>query len=88
MAGRDRVHADRHDRPAASRRSAIDRLCNQRSRFVLRRDRHRILEIEDDRVGAALERLGHDPLLAAGREEGGADGFHVAFSNGSRLAPG
>jgi hypothetical protein len=47
-------------------RSATDDFGNQCAGLGLGRDRHRILKVENDRIGAALQRFDHHPLLDSG----------------------
>ena len=56
-----------------------DELARELARLGLFRNRHRVLEIEYDRVGAAFERLAHDLVLDAGREQRRNHQYVVVF---------
>jgi hypothetical protein len=85
----ERIDPDPHPRALrdVGGQHVVDGLAGER--LVLRR--HRVFEVEQDDVGAALDRLGHLALAVARREQPGAhfqrcNGHGVMVPDGSKQA--
>ena len=77
----ERIDADPPLRPARALRAALEDVA--RDRLLRRGDA--VLEVEDDRVGVAVERLGDLPLAVGGDEQPGARLAHCGFFRSSAV---